>query len=68
MRKKLLLLLIGYTEIWAARVSAADLPTPSTPDYVVWYMVQFMNGENVLTAQGDGEQVLTGIPTGKDAQ
>ncbi len=51
---------------WQGR--AAELPTVSTEGNEVWYLVQFMSGQNVLTAQGDGEQVLTGVPTAKASQ
>ncbi len=51
---------------WQGR--AAEMPTVSTPDNEVWYLVQFLNGQNVLTAQGEGNKVLTAVPTGKASQ
>ncbi len=42
---------------------AADLPTAET-----WYMIQFLNGENVLTAGADGANVTVQVPTGKASQ
>ncbi len=49
-------------------VRAAELPTVSTAGNEVWYLIQFLNGENVLTAQGDGEKVIAGAPMAKDSQ
>ncbi len=47
---------------------AAELPTVSTAGNEVWYVIQFLNGKNVLTARGDGEKVVTGAPMGKESQ
>lgn len=47
---------------------AATKPIASTDENTVWYIIQFLNGENALTAQGDGEKVKTGVPTGKASQ
>ncbi len=46
----------------------ATQPTVSTADTTIWYMVQFLNGENVLTAGSDGDDVTVQVPTGKDSQ
>ncbi len=64
--KKILCLLLPLFCVDMAR--AAELPTVSTEGNEVWYLIQFLNGENVLTAQGDGEKVMTGVPMAKDSQ
>lgn len=66
MKKSLLLcfcFLLSWTCLWAA-----EKPKVSVGDDVTWYLVQFSNGKNVLTAQADGEYVLTGMPMGRDNQ
>ena len=66
MKKTLLLCffcLLAISQLWAA-----EKPKVSVGDDVTWYLVQMSNGKGVLTAQGDGEEVLTGIPMGRDAQ
>lgn len=47
---------------------AALRPIVSTDGNEVWYMIQFLNGQNVVTAMGDGNQVKTQVPTGKRSQ
>lgn len=66
MKKTLLLCffcLLAISQLWAA-----ERPKVSVGDDVTWYLVQMSNGKGVLTAQGDGEEVLTGIPMGRDSQ
>ena len=66
MKKTLLLCffcLLAISQLWAA-----EKPKVSVGDDVTWYLVQMSNGKGVLTAQGNGEEVLTGIPMGRDAQ
>ena len=43
-------------------------PTVSTDDNTKWYLIQFMNGGNALTAETSGEQITTSGATGSDAQ
>ena len=47
---------------------AGTLPQFSSGANEYWYYVQFMNGENVLAAQGNGAQVLTESPVGTQNQ
>lgn len=61
-------LLLLWAWLVCSLAGAATFPTTSTADNTVWYLIQFLNGENVLAAQGDGQQVTTAIPTGRDAQ
>lgn len=66
MKKSLLLCffcLLAVTRLWAA-----EQPKISVGDDVTWYLIQLSNGKSVLTAQGDNEEVLTGVPMGRDAQ
>lgn len=49
-------------------LKAATLPELSTPDQTVWYLIQFLNGGNVLEAQASGAKVRTAVATGSDAQ
>lgn len=65
--KKTLLLIFVFL-LTAIQVKAYEQPSVSNGDNVTWYLIQFSNGENVLTAQGDGDNVLTGMPTGRDTQ
>ncbi len=51
-----------------AGLRAATRPTFSTDEKTVWYVIQFCNGGNALTAQGEGEKVKTAVPTGKASQ
>ena len=66
MKKTLLLCffcLLAISQLWAA-----EKPKVSVGDDVTWYLVQMSNGKGVLTAQGDGEEVLTGMPMGRNTQ
>ena len=47
---------------------AQGFPTISTDDEVKWYLIQFMNGGNAITAENAGEQITTATATGSDAQ
>ena len=50
-------------------VSAAPTePKVSTADEVHWYLLQFLNGNNVLEAKADGAGVRTAAATAKAAQ
>ena len=47
---------------------AQGFPTISTDDEVKWYLIQFMNGGNALTAETSGAQITTSAAVGNDAQ
>ena len=47
---------------------AQGFPTISTDDETKWYLIQFMNGGNALTAETSGAQITTATATGSDAQ
>ncbi len=49
-------------------IHAATRPTVSTEGNETWYMIQFLNGQNVLTAGSDGQNVTVQVPTGKNSQ
>ncbi len=51
-----------------AGLRAATKPTISDDSKTVWYIIQFCEGGNALTAQGEGEKVKTAVPTGKASQ
>lgn len=67
MKKRILSSLLLLSCAFAG-LHAATKPTASTDEQTVWYVIQFLNGGNALTAQGDGEKVKTGVPTGKASQ
>ena len=47
---------------------AQGFPTISNGDETKWYLIQFMNGGNAITAETAGEQITTATATGSDAQ
>ena len=49
MKQKFLPLLFAMLAFFSAR--AADLPVASDEEKEVWYLIQFLNGNNVLEAQ-----------------
>lgn len=49
-------------------IGAATLPTASTADNPVWYMIKFINGGAVLEAKTDGAQVATASQSASAAQ
>lgn len=57
MVKKLLMLLCAVLGISQTR--GVTLPTASTADKAIWYVIQFMNQGNVIEGKGDGEQART---------
>lgn len=65
MKRIYLVLLINLLCGW---MRASELPTVSTEGNEVWYLIQFLNGENVVTARGEGEKVVAGAPMAKDSQ
>ncbi|MDH8702576.1 N-acetyl-beta-hexosaminidase [Dysgonomonadaceae bacterium PH5-43] len=66
MRKKLFTLLL--MTIVLGHLQAATSPIVSTSNETVWYFIQFLNGENVLAEQGDGNLAITAVPTNKSSQ
>lgn len=55
--------------LWGSiSLKAGTFPDVSTPDRTVWYLIQFLNGGNVLEAQTSGSKVRTAVMTGSDAQ
>lgn len=66
MAKKLLLLLCAILGFSQAR--GATLPTASTADKTVWYLIQFLSQEHVVEAKGDGVQVRTASISISNAQ
>ena len=65
--KKILLLFTCFMA-GIAGCLAQGFPTISTDDEVKWYLIQFMNGGNAITAENAGEQITTATATGSDAQ
>lgn len=57
MKKTLLFLCTAL--LYVVQLAANTLPAISNDSEVHWYFLQFMNGQNVLTANGDGEKVIT---------
>ena len=47
---------------------AQGFPTVSTDEETKWYLIQFMNGGNALTAETDGANITTSAGKGSDAQ
>lgn len=65
--KQTIILWMMLLIVW--QLHAATFPTTSQGDNVTWYYVQFLNGQNVLAAQGDGNKVKTAaIPPFSDDQ
>ena len=64
--KKLILALLGITMSFAYAFSQG-FPTVSTDEVTKWYLIQFMNGGNALTASSTG-QITTSTAMGSDAQ
>ena len=47
---------------------AQGFPKVSTDEETTWYLIQFMNGGNALTAETSGAEITTSAATGSDAQ
>ena len=47
---------------------AQSFPKVSTDEETTWYLIQFMNGGNALTAETSGAEITTSAATGSDAQ
>ena len=52
----------------SAYTMAQGFPTVSTDEETKWYLIQFMNGGNALTAETDGANITTSAGKGSDAQ
>ena len=66
MKKTLLLLSCMLAGL--AGSFAQGFPTISSGENAKWYLIQFMNGGNALTAETAGAQITTATATGSDAQ
>ena len=51
-----------------ANAFSQGFPEISTDENTKWYLIQFMNGGNALTAETSGAQITTATATGSDAQ
>ncbi len=56
------------TMLASAYAMAQGFPTVSTDEETKWYLIQFMNGGNALTAETAGANITTSAATGSDAQ
>ncbi len=65
--KKFLLAFLSFV-LGAALSTAQNFPETSTEENSKWYLIQFMNGGNALTANTDGAQISTESALGNDAQ
>ena len=65
--KKSILLLLGLF-MGITNILAQGFPTISTDENTKWYLIQFMNGGNALTAETSGAQITTSAAIGSDAQ
>lgn len=65
--KKLLLTILSFV-FGTALSTAQEFPETSTDENNKWYLIQFMNGGNALTANTDGAQITTESALGNDAQ
>ena len=66
MRKLFLTLLCML--LTSAHAIAQGFPKVSTDEETTWYLIQFMNGGNALTAETSGAEITTSAATGSDAQ
>ena len=66
MKQRILFLLLVMTG-WVT-LHAQGFPTISTDENTVWYLIQFMNGGNALTANTANAQITTSQATGSDEQ
>ena len=65
--KKLLLSLLCMT-MSLANAFSQGFPTISTDEETKWYLIQFMNGGDALTANESGSQITISSATGSDTQ
>ena len=64
---KRLLLLLSCFLAGIFGIKAQGFPTISTDEVTKWYLIQFMNGGNALTAETSGAQITTSSAVGNDA-
>ena len=62
MLHKISLLFCALISLFSA-AHAATLPTVSTDDNEVWYLIQFVNGGKVIDASSDGGEITVNQPT-----
>ena len=65
--KKLSLAMFAFVAC-ALGALAQGFPTVSTADNAVWYLIQFVNGGNAITAENSGANITTKAVEGSDAQ
>lgn len=65
--KKILFALLSFI-LGTGFCTAQGFPEISTDENVKWYLIQFMNGGNALTAESSGSEITTAAATGSDAQ
>lgn len=64
--KKIFLFLLTFATILQSR--AEGFPTISTDDNEVWYLIQFMNGGNAITAKSNNAQITTSAAIADESQ
>ena len=67
MKKRFFLALL-CTGLSVMGALAQGFPTVSTPENTVWYLIQFVNGGNAITAETSGVNVTTSAAVGKASQ
>ena len=65
---KRLFTLLSCFVMGVASCLAQGFPTISTDENAKWYLIQFMNGGNAITAESADAQITTATATGSDAQ
>ena len=65
MKRLFLILALLLSGIYA---HSQSFPEISTEENAKWYLIQFMNGGNALTAETAGAEITTATATGSDAQ
>lgn len=60
--------LFCFITLLTSYLVAGAMPTASTADNPIWYLVKFMNGGSVLEAKADGQNVATAGLTASDDQ
>ena len=65
--KKLILSMFALVAC-ALGALAQGFPTVSTAEKTAWYLIQFVNGGNAITAETAGAEVTTSAAVGSDAQ
>ncbi|MBO7194402.1 MAG: family 20 glycosylhydrolase [Bacteroidaceae bacterium] len=65
--KKSILFLLGLF-MGISGILAQGFPAISTDENTKWYLIQFMNGGNAITAENSGAQITTSAALGSDAQ